>query len=289
VSAASLPLIALVAIFTAVAAAVFLLYGPTEKVGELIRKVFGDDAANAFNSFVASFRAAKDQFVEHWKAFIESIKNLFGAFWDYVANKINTFVQNWQDFLKSIQTLWNSAWQAISDWFFKIIDGIMSYLQPLIDRIKDAIAFAKTLASFVGGAGGSVPGGFAAGGVVRGPGTKTSDSVLIRASAGEGIVTADAVQHYGGAGFIAAINSMRLPMMAAGGIVSALTALPGSLRFAAGGMVPAAAGGGDTLNLQIGTELFEGLISPRATTEKIIRHSRSRQMQSAGRKPGWHG
>jgi hypothetical protein len=60
--------------------------------------------------------------------------------------------------------------------------------------------------------------GYAGGGAVRGPGTATSDSVLARLSAGEFVVKAAAVGKYG-TGLLSAINNLRLPRFATGGLV----------------------------------------------------------------------
>lgn len=66
--------------------------------------------------------------------------------------------------------------------------------------------------------GGVVP-AYAGGGVIHGPGTGRSDSIIARVSAGEGILTADAVDHYG-RGIVSALNSKRLPRFADGGLTS---------------------------------------------------------------------
>src|SRR5690606_365735 len=60
---------------------------------------------------------------------------------------------------------------------------------------------------------------FATGGILRGPGTGTSDSILARLSNGEGIINARAVRHYGPE-LVHAINRLRLPGFAEGGIAS---------------------------------------------------------------------
>jgi len=62
-------------------------------------------------------------------------------------------------------------------------------------------------------------GGYADGGPIHGPGTGTSDSVLIRASKGEYMQTADAHAYYGTA-FMDAVRTKRLPRFAAGGPIS---------------------------------------------------------------------
>lgn len=59
----------------------------------------------------------------------------------------------------------------------------------------------------IGGSSSSSARGYATGGIVRGPGTGTSDSIMAWLSDGEGVIRARAVQHYG-AGLINAINDM---------------------------------------------------------------------------------
>ena len=62
-------------------------------------------------------------------------------------------------------------------------------------------------------------GGFATGGILSGPGTSTSDNLLIRASPGEGILNANAVSMVGG-GFINSLNAGKIPAFATGGLVT---------------------------------------------------------------------
>ncbi|QTS88305.1 tape measure protein [Ectopseudomonas khazarica] len=59
---------------------------------------------------------------------------------------------------------------------------------------------------------------FATGGILRGPGTGTSDSILARLSTGEGVINARAVQYYG-ADLIHQLNNLRTPRFATGGVM----------------------------------------------------------------------
>jgi len=61
--------------------------------------------------------------------------------------------------------------------------------------------------------------GFASGGAIKGPGHATSDNLLILGSPGEYMLKAASVRHYG-LPFIEAINSLRLPKFANGGLLS---------------------------------------------------------------------
>lgn len=65
----------------------------------------------------------------------------------------------------------------------------------------------------------------ATGGILRGPGTGTSDSILARLSNGEGILNARAVQHYG-AGLVHQLNRLQLPKFATGGVMGGGLSLP---------------------------------------------------------------
>lgn len=65
----------------------------------------------------------------------------------------------------------------------------------------------------------------ATGGILRGPGTGTSDSILARLSNGEGVLNARAVQHYG-AGMVHQLNRLQLPKFATGGVVGTGLSLP---------------------------------------------------------------
>lgn len=60
--------------------------------------------------------------------------------------------------------------------------------------------------------------GFAYGGLLRGPGSGTSDSILARVSNGEFVQRAAAVEHYGVA-FMERLNRLQVPRFSAGGLV----------------------------------------------------------------------
>lgn len=91
----------------------------------------------------------------------------------------------------------------------------------------------------------------ATGGLITGPGTGTSDSILARLSNGEFIMRAAAVQRWG-VDRLAALNAGRLPQFAGGGLVTRAVAasLP---RYAEGGLVrPAAAAALQPIHIHLG-------------------------------------
>lgn len=102
--------------------------------------------------------------------------------------------------------------------------------QALLNQLQQLAKQAGTLLTIpvtpvVAGSGGSVDPSVpaaATGGIFRGPGTGTSDSIWARVSNGEGILNARAVQHYG-SGLVHQLNRLQVPKYAQGGVVGGLS------------------------------------------------------------------
>lgn len=110
------------------------------------------------------------------------------------------------------------------------------------------------------GYGGNIP-SQATGGMIKGPGSATSDSILARLSNGEYVMRAAAVQKYG-ENFMAMLNqgnmpkmAMRAPKFASGGAVKG---------FAAGGKASGGGGGGKTY-----TEMFKFVANTTDIDSKV--------------------
>lgn len=116
---------------------------------------------------------------------------------------------------------------------------------------------------------------FAAGGMVHGPGTATSDSILARLSRGEFVMRAAAVNRVG-AGFLSRLNGF-----ADGGMVMPSRSIP---SFASGGLVSGGVGGA-TVNLVFPGGSFE-LRADSETVGALTREARRAGMLNAGRLPG---
>jgi hypothetical protein len=132
----------------------------------------------------------------------------------------------------------------------------------------------------------------ARGGPIRGPGTSTSDSVLLWGSRGEFMQPARAVRHYG-LSFMEAVRTLRLPVprFATGGLIDGLSnALMSPLApsLAMPQLAPVAASPSRILNLTIGNETFGGLAADEDTMERLTRFAVRQQLRSSGRKPGWN-
>lgn len=146
----------------------------------------------------------------------ENIKAGFQAAWKFVSPIFDKFKAGWE----ALKTGITAAAGAIKS-------GVSSAFSGLANIIKAPL---RALGSFLAGIptsimGIDIPGadsvrswgeklqGLRKGGVVRGPGTGTSDSILAWLSDGEGVVTANAMQS-GGAGIVQALNQGWVPSAA---------------------------------------------------------------------------
>ncbi len=258
-------LLLLVGIIAAIGVALLLLFGPMDQVSAQIRQVFGDDAANAFDKFRASFRDLAVWWFSDFNALLDSIGNL-----------------------------WTSAWTALGVWLKGQIEEIAAFFHPLIAAIQTVLdLWTKIYAlSPAGGAAPPIPGGPPAGGFATGgrvPGSGTGDTVRALLTPGEFVQRVAAVRHYG-LDFMQRINTLQVPKFDMGGLVGALSHVDsGVQRFAGGGLVGAVtgAGSGSTINLTIGSETFAGLMAPRAVAEKLVTFARGESVRSTGKKASW--
>ncbi len=119
-----------------------------------------------------------------------------------------------------VTTLQNNAPQAGESirGYINRVDSIPGYKRTLIETEYRSIYTVINRGGAGAGPGMQYYGSYATGGSIFGPGTKTSDSVPILASAGEFMMRAAAVDKYGMA-FMRAINEGKLPRFAGGGAV----------------------------------------------------------------------
>ncbi|KWF99096.1 hypothetical protein [Burkholderia cepacia] len=136
-----------------------------------------------------------------------------------------------RDILLSVVQTWEKiAAQNLAESIFGKLGGSQSSFGGVFSAASGGMNFGKlfsSLGSFFGGF-------FADGGIVSGPGTGTSDSIVARLSDGEGIVNARAVQYWG-EDFIHWLNAT--PGYATGGIAGGAT----SDKFAAANALAAKA------------------------------------------------
>ncbi len=134
---------------------------------------------------------------------------------------------------------------------------------------SNAIPAAIGIALVAGAIGALLGGAFADGGMITGPGTGKSDSILAKVSNGEFVMTADAVNRMG-PDFFESINKGRMPAFADGGLVgsSAIPPVPRTREVAQTG-----SNGGST-NVRIinvtDTKMIEDYIGSGAADEVIF-------------------
>jgi hypothetical protein len=238
-----------------------------------------------------------------WRLFSESIRlattaaRLFtatplGITLSLIAIAALEIYENWDKIGPVIQKIWN-AFEDFASWITTgLVDAfktVVYWINYVISLAEKAIAAIGGVVGSVGGAGGAtaITPGFARGGSVRGAGG--TDNVPAWLTAGEFVQSARAVQHYG-VGFMSAINSLRMPRFALGGLVEAFgdAVLPQApLAFAGGGMVPQTAGAARTpIHLHIGGESYQ-MEADSSTATRLTRYSTARQARMTGTAPSW--
>jgi TP901 family phage tail tape measure protein len=190
--------------------------------------------------------------------------------WAYVIQVVNDLFALFAGNDKAVVNTWLIT---VRDGLIEVKDvavAVLGVLQALIAPfavIRDAAANVTAMLGGVSAEDRRAAGvQYARGGIVNGPGTGTSDSITARLSRGEGVVTARAVGHYG-EGLVHAINSLRLPKFAEGGIVGATATATGR-----------------PVNVHFGGETF----SMSGLDGEVARMMRAGRLQLASR-PRWAG
>lgn len=179
---------------------------------------------------------------------------------------------------RGFENLGDAALSAISS----ILQGINHLAAQIISsRILELLKLAFSPTS-------SIPFGSppfarkAQGGLVRGPGTETSDSIHALLSDGEYVVRAAAVRRPGVLQLLRSINDTQSP-------VSPRALSVRGAGFASGGLVGAGSGGSSTVGGTIGVSLDEGLLesfieSPRG--QRVLLKTMSRRHRAFNRSLG---
>ncbi len=263
---------------------------------------FGKRAVEIFNSIVSTVSGWARTVVGYFNSVVEGAKGIWNTVYDSVAGFVSSAIakfKEWYDsvvgFFKGIPGAVNGVWEEIKTAALGALQPILDFVGRIIDKVKEwasaAVDAARKMASAKSEESGTRR---ARGGSVWGAGTSTSDSIPAWLSNGEYVLKAAAVKKYG-IGFLNALNNMRLgkSMMRGfnmGGLAESLSSgmhVP-RLRFAEGGAV--SSGGARTpINLTIGAEEFSGLLAPEEVANKLVRFAMSRQIRSAGTKPGYYG
>jgi hypothetical protein len=218
-------------------------------------------------------------------AVFEAVNTAF----DQIGTLLAHSVEGWGLIFSSLGSMIESAFSGIWDSLTSGASAAINMVSGLIDRLIAKLNAAwETLKNIVGlggspatGGGGS---GFAAGGLLGGSGSGTSDSNLAWVSRGEYITPARAVAQPGVLAFLEALRR-------SGGNLAAV--LDGMGRFALGGLVrtpiaiPAFAGGGmNHVTIQFpGLPEITGLRASSGVVDELRHAAALAQVRSGGRKP----
>jgi hypothetical protein len=183
-----------------------------------------------------------------------------------------------------------ARWQLWRDTLIQFWTDLQDTVLGVWNKIKDIwakVTGQSTNTADTASTNATGGGGFAMGGHITGRGTATSDSIPIWASHGEFMQPARAVKKYG-LQFMEAIRTLRfdpsiLGLAMGGGVNFVPAGLP-KVKFADGGPIR----GGNTLNLTIGTDTFDGLKVEDQTMKRLTRFANAQQLRSTGRKPAWY-
>jgi predicted transcriptional regulator len=255
-----------IGLFPILAAAIFLfrdqIIGAFVAVGDAL-----NSAATAFARVIAAW--VTTPVANAWQWIVDTFNSVVETLKGWV-NTATQFITAW------VTTPVANAWQWIKDAFQSVLDWIAEKWAAF----KQSIGFGGGAPAPAGG-GGS---GFAAGGLLGGRGSGTSDSNLAWVSRGEFITPARAVAQ---PGVLAFLEALRL----SGGNLRDV--LDGMGRFALGGLVaptlPAAgfAGGGMShVTIQFpGLPEITGLRASSAVVDELRQAAAMAQVRSGGRKP----
>jgi TP901 family phage tail tape measure protein len=289
-----------------------------EFIGRVVGDIF-EKATRAVLEFVDSFFGDLINISEETiNRISETVGEFIGGLAEAITAPIAFILQGITALFTSIGTLISGALsiisQAVADvvnkFFIEPLRDIFNFVKSLADSIARLFGFIKKeqaevqqnnaeivndLNRPIGGTvfGPQLP-GFATGGIVKGPGTGTSDSILARLSNGEGIINAAAVKRLG-AGFIHAINKGYIPAFANGGVVSGLNnaLTSNSIRAIPSiGVVPPAANLGPTgrpITLVLGNgETIEAVTQDQDPARKLQRSLRQKNLNKPGNRPFWY-
>ena len=200
-----------------------------EGIGMIIGHVW-NFLKEVFEGWKIAFQAVGDAAKWLWHTILEpvweGIKTGFNALWNFlkpVFDFIGKGIEGIGTIAGKIADGIKSAWNGIAEVFKAPLRGLGALLVALPDSILGVdIPYVKEIRGF-----GAKMAGMRTGGVIDGPGTGTSDSIValangiptVRVSAGEGIVRADVMATPLGRMLFELLNSGDLPAFNTGGTV----------------------------------------------------------------------
>lgn len=195
-----------------------------------------------------------------FEGFIKSLQAIEMAANDIEQTNAEAKLQSIRDAMESLKT--KAAELKDSPVSFKLdeasVQALRSQIEALAAELGEKLVLPVAVAKPSADQPASVP-GFATGGLIRGPGSGTSDSILARLSNGEFVMKAAAVRHYGPQ-FLAMLNGLQLPKFATGGLVGDMVANAPMAGPASIGTVNLTLPGGESYTLQAQPDQFDRIL-----------------------------
>lgn len=195
-----------------------------------------------------------------FEGFIKSLQAIEMAANDIEQTNAEAKLQSIRDTMESLKT--KAAELKDSPVSFKLdeasLQALRSQIEALAAELGEKLVLPVAVAKPSTDQPASVP-GFATGGLIRGPGSGTSDSILARLSNGEFVMKAAAVRHYGPQ-FLAMLNGLQLPKFATGGLVGDMVANAPMAGPASIGTVNLTLPGGESYTLQAQPDQFDRIL-----------------------------
>jgi archaellum component FlaC len=239
-----------------------------------------EKAANA-----AMTDADRERFTKY-----EEELNKISANWDNFKKQIGggfvagvTWLDDWEKSFQKLGTtigeIIPAAFNTMKDTASSVLSAIGGWIGSLVDK---AVALWRAIKgagdSTSSGESGSIPMPMAEGGLFNGQ-RSGIDTNLVWLTSGEFVMSTNAVRAYG-VGMMNAINSLRAPRFAVGGLNVPVPRLAG--------VTPTPSLSGQrTLNLTIEGRSFSGLSLPENTAQSLERFAVHSQIASTGRKQSW--
>jgi phage-related protein len=202
---------------------------------------------------------------------------------------LSGIVSAFQNAAQTIVSVWGSAMQAISQQTASMVasvQALISSLASVLAALRAQIAAAKSQAASSPSDGGAR--GRAVGGIVSGPGTGISDSILSWLSNGEFVIKARAVKHWG-LDALQALNGLRMPRFAAGGLVGEMASAV-TPRGSGARPLDGAKSGLTPYTLVFEGKQFPGFLGPAPDTLTQLGKARAvSRISTPNRVPKWKG
>lgn len=209
---------------------------------------------------------------------------------DFGRRLVENVEQAFRNLGATIINIFTGVFDTITNLFtnvFGFFERTQKQVQDTTQNIREAFDERDRLNSSTS----NVP-GFASGGRVSGPGSKTSDSILARLSNGEYVINARSVDKFG-TGLFDMLNRGVLPMFANGGLVEALQS--STSRINASSSIPSLnsvsaspARVGRPLNLILPSGEVIKATTDENTAQKLQRNLRKTDNLKSSTLPGWY-